>query len=319
MLYYAGYDAEGNLYRLSSPVEVSIRSEIRVPCDRFSGKFLWREGLPELRYVMAARDAALGDRYFLGAVDEQAEVCSGEGHYCQISARSLAFLMDDNELPPTQIDSATPLILFYHFLRPLGINLQCEDMNVSAGRLVVRKGDSTWDLMEDYCRRVYDLPPRMQCSGSLWMGRYPMGLREPVVVGDSTGVFVSSFTKGKRRGEPISEVVILSPEDASELQRISHAPTVEQGIRRQVCLVAEDGLEVAVAEANVLLQKAAERSDRVEMTLLAAPPTDVGETLHLSDGTFGSMEGLLVTSIEYQMSDRGEWCHVGCVDGAGIE
>ena len=142
-----------------------------------------------------------------------------------------------------------------------------------------------------------------------------MRQKDAVWVGDVTGIFVRSLQREKHRGEPISEVVILSPEGYTELQRVQHGPTVEQGIQRQVCLVAEDGLEVALAEADVLLKKAAERSDRVILSILGAPPTDAGETIHLWDNHFGRQENLLATAIDYHLSGRGEWCRIECVEG----
>ena len=310
MLYFAGVDAEGVMYGLTRPVSVSIRAALDEACDRFSGKFLWKEGLPEFRFLLVSRQENLSERYFYGAVDSQKEVVSDEGRFLQISARSLAFSLEDNEMLPTVIPAATPLILFYYFVRSLGFNMRCDDMNLSCGDIVVHKGDSVWDVLEVYSRRMFERPPRVNCYGEVWVGGYPMNQVPPVTIGDGVGIFIAGLTTEKRRGDPISEVVILSPEDGSELQRVTHPPTVEKGIQRRVCLVADGGLESAISDANVLLQKAAENCDRVEITCLGAPPTELGEVLHVDDSTFGVLENFLLTEVSYELSGKGEVSHL---------
>ena len=162
MLKYILTDIKGKVTSFSKPLNMTIISSSGAPADSFSGVFAVSGRIPEILSVKVMNGAEM---IFFGYVDEQTEIAEGGGSFLEIKARSIESILLDNEaLPQTYCLPSMSYIFERHF-RPLGFHKYIGSNQSYNGELMIRKGMSQWDVLENFCEKFVKVKPYVSADG----------------------------------------------------------------------------------------------------------------------------------------------------------
>jgi len=149
-------DIEGGVHLLSHPLSMSYDASRRIPCDALDVSFPLQYEGKEFQELEALLD---GKVFFTGIVDRQTVEKGEGGRLLSLSCRSHGALLVDNEVKPYVYYYLTPGEVLERYGYPYGV-LGAELPNAPRlSVLQVRKGESAWQVLEDFCRQRYHRSP----------------------------------------------------------------------------------------------------------------------------------------------------------------
>lgn len=149
---------DGRMLPLDAPLELRFDANREVPCDALDVTLpLQLEG-EVLRGLSASLE---GIPFFEGIVDRQTVEKSGDGRFLRLSCRSGAALLVDNEVRPAVYFSLTSGQLLERYALPFGVAGAELPYEGRLEVLQVGKGESCWQVIERFCRRVYRKTPAL--------------------------------------------------------------------------------------------------------------------------------------------------------------
>ena len=237
-----------------------------LPCDSFEVRCLW-EGGPDERMASAALFYAEqdGERLFTGVVDEYAFVCGGQGVYLELSGRSMAARLLDNEAMPAQYQRLTCADLVERHVRPYGLEtVGGKDLPTVSG-FSVTAGVSEWSVVENYAQYYGGVTPRFDRLGRLVLEKHKDGA--PLEIGRSAPVM--GWELRDQRHGVLSGVAVRRRTDWG-IQWVEDKEFMAQGgcARRVVTVPNDTGTAAMRYSADYQLNAA--RSERLRLTLTLA-------------------------------------------------
>lgn len=148
---YWGELADGTEMLLGEPAEAQLLRDSDAPADQLRAVFPTGQPWEELTAVRVFHQ---GQVVFGGVVDEQNTSLSEDGLAVELVCRSWEALLLDNEARPAVLASPSLETLWKRYLEPLGLAGLLGDRSPQAGELAVEKGQSCWQLLEDFCQRL---------------------------------------------------------------------------------------------------------------------------------------------------------------------
>lgn len=149
---------------LGIPSSFILKKDKDAPADllkvSFSADSCWEE-------IFRIKAYFEGKLIFSGIVDEQNTKLSSSGITVEIVARSLAALLLDNEAMPQTIQNPSLRVISERFVKPYGLTVGNCDNKAEKGELVVKKGDSCWTALEDFCSGFLGVIPHVTSSGEI--------------------------------------------------------------------------------------------------------------------------------------------------------
>lgn len=250
-----------------------------LPCDSFCVRCLW-EGEPPARLASAALFYATwkGERVFTGVVDEYSCVCGTQGVYLELSGRSMAARLLDNEAMPAQYQRVTCADLVERHVKPYGVEtVGGEQLPVVSG-FSVSSGVSEWSVVENYACFYGGIVPRFDRMGRLVLNGYSDA--QMLKIGNSTPI--TGWEYREQRHGVLSSVAVRRRTDW-EVQWVTDEQFLAQGgcARRVITVPNETGTPAMRYSADYQLK--ASRSERVRLilTLTQAFPAWPGQLVEV--------------------------------------
>lgn len=158
----------GGRVELPELLQWSIRVTDGDPCGSFSVRFRHTAAwLPVLEQAVrfAAEDG--GGTVFSGVVDDFEVRLSEKGLLAEVSGRSMAALLMDNQVRAAEFVSAQLEDILRLYVRPYGVaRIDAQAMRPVAG-FTVETGYSCWQVLTGFCRHSADIFPRFLPDGTL--------------------------------------------------------------------------------------------------------------------------------------------------------
>lgn len=233
-----------------------------LPCDSFEVRCLW-DGDPDARMSAAALFYAEqdGERLFTGVVDEYAFVC-GNGTWLELSGRSMAARLLDNEAMPAQYQKLTCADLLERHVKPYGVETVGGGQLPAVSGFSVTSGVSEWSVVENYAQYYGGVIPRFDRLGRLVLE--PHKDTEPLELGD--GAPITRWELREQRYGVLSSVAVRRRTDWG-VQWVEDRDFIAQGgcARRVISVPNETGTAAMRYSADYQLR--ASRSERLRLTV----------------------------------------------------
>lgn len=299
MLSYILTDIYGEHPESGAELSFRLNAEEGVPADDVTVIFPYKK-INELSEITVLDD---GEVIFRGVVDEQQNICAASGLYLRITARSLAAHLLDNEAVPVTYNQPSVGLIAERHAQPYGI--VCADSPDIAyyGELVVTKGMSEWQVIEQFASMCFASCPRIGADGVLSM--HGVGHEGEIVFADEgEGVRYAYLNERVKRCEEISRVNVRV-NSSGYLSRVENAGAHARGIRR------ERYLNAAVTDTPMQRAETMIRSGRrAGYSLMVSVPCRLtgclGAQAVVRNREFGVRSGLYVSALTYALTARGE-------------
>lgn len=203
-----GYLLDGKGKRWELPLLTAWKMEYAsdTPCDSFWIRCPWEMGqedvLPQAARFEATED---GKTVFTGVVDECEAGISGSGRLLEVSGRSMAALLVDNEALPGDYMTMTTEDLLREHVTPYGIETANRRKLPAAADFTVASGSSEWSVLYNFARYRGGMTPYFDREGRLHLEGWGSG-EERLAIDDTTPVQKMLYRE-KRYGV-LSEAVV---------------------------------------------------------------------------------------------------------------
>ena len=285
-----GWTAKGERVQLPAPVRLRLRSDEDAPADSLEARFPAWDAVGNLCWIQLMD--RVGRVLFAGIVDEQVLSESGDGITVELSARSRAALLLDNEAQPQIYYMPSLKLLFERHAAPYGFTGYLGRDEVFGGAFTVEKGMSEWQALEAFCQTY--LGVRLIARGDVLDAS---GLMQPEPVDVSRSHWPLSTCKIVwKDAARISELRMRTGDAADYDAILQDEEAVARGVVRRRYLSGSD-----VERAKDVLRKARQKAFAVQVCGpgMLCPP--LGSPAKADYG-----ENLYVSAWEYQLDSRGE-------------
>lgn len=150
-------DVNEKKYVFFAPVNVKFSSDLNTPADSLEVTLSVENDYPEFYTVEAENE---GEVFFRGVVDEQNFSVTAAGLFLEISSRSYAALLLDNEAIPATYSMPSFNDIFEKHAKKYGFNCAFSNYRCN-GLFTVGKGTSEWEVIERFAQSVMGTTPRV--------------------------------------------------------------------------------------------------------------------------------------------------------------
>lgn len=275
--FLTGFD--GTCYEMPVMLEWDFSYGDSLPCDAFEAVYVYDESMQAV-LSGAVRFKAVYDSktVFFGVVDEYEIICDDSGCTVNISGRSMAALLLDNEAEAAEYWSVGLQTILNTYVYGCGVTDVRTNVTVPNQALVVDSGSSCWKALENYLWYGARVKPRFSREGTLIIGA-EQGNRFCI---DSKAA-VSAHRYRYRRYGVISEVLVKNKSSGTASTVENEDFKANGGCCRRVITVPRK-TRYDVMRATGEYQMACSEQDEFRLSvtipaLFAAFPGDVVELL----------------------------------------
>lgn len=239
---------------------------------------------------------------FEGVVDEQILYFS-ESLSTEIIARSMEALLLDNEACPEVFTNPSSSLIFSRYARVCSLEKLDAPGMALKGVLKVYKGTSCYQVLKEFCERVYGKAPfvlgRKLCIAD-------NEARKEILFSDKgEGVLCSKIERSFRRCDLISKVMVKTLSDGAYSKEICDEKSVASRVYRQRYTDVSDLDAVSLLKAQKILETGRKRAVAFEVTTKNRLLDSLGCSAAVSAGG-REYNNLVVTDILYTLKDRKE-------------
>jgi len=253
---------DGTRLKLPQATRWKLSYGTGLPCDSFEVRCLW-DGDPDGRMSSAALFCAEqeGERIFTGVVDEYAFVHDG-GTWLELSGRSMAARLLDNEAMPAQYQRLTCADLLERHVKPYGLDAVGGEQLPAVSGFSVTSGVSEWSVVENYAQYYGGVIPRFDRLGRLVLVAHKDDV--PLEIGNEAPL--TGWELREQRYGVLSSVAVRRRTDWG-VQWVEDRDFLAQGgcARRVVTVPNETGTAAMRYSADYQLR--ASRSERLRLTV----------------------------------------------------
>lgn len=307
MIQVIAYPHEGEGMVLPNPVSAQLDMDLYIPADQFEGKFPVEQSMEEFSQIKVLDQLGLRILFY-GIVDEQRETVTPEGRFLEIEARSMAALLTDNEAEPQSYTTSSLELIFERHAQPYGLT-GCEGPQTPHVQLLeITSGMSEWDAVETFCTAAIQAIPRVTPRAVLYCGTWPMG-KEPAAVLDNMEEGTVKYTELEKitgRIHRISSITLRPSGGEGQTKTLYDEEARQKGIMRRRLEVYTDSILQAEIRANQQLAKGKQEFMTYRAVCVGEPPVPAGEEVVIRDKKFGTISGLTLRSLCYQLDGSRE-------------
>ena len=149
-------------------LEWSIRQTDGDPCGSFSVCFAFEAAwLPVLKQAVGFTAEDDGRTVFTGLVDDFAVKLDRRGALAEVSGRSMAAALMDNQVRAAEFVSAQLEDILRLYVKPYGITRIDAAPMGQVANFAVETGYTCWQVLTGFCRHSADIFPRFLADGTL--------------------------------------------------------------------------------------------------------------------------------------------------------
>lgn len=117
--------------------------------------------------IFTTLDAYIDGRcFFRGMVDLQQNIFSREGNWLQLECTSIHARLKQNQVQPTELNNFNTAFIIQNYIQPYGIT-SVEMPDASCSYMSITLGMTAWDVVDLYCRMIFDHIPHFNRDGAL--------------------------------------------------------------------------------------------------------------------------------------------------------
>lgn len=300
MLTFEATNTRGERLSLPFPVEAVLCRDAGTPADSLTAVFpsVIDE---ELCDIAVYKD---GKKIFSGIVDEQI-TATGEYFRIKLVCRSMAALLVDNEAQPCTFRNVSASLIFSRYIKPLGfISFTGKDKTLT-GEFRVSKGESCWQVLEDFCRKTYGTFPVVEGKTVNMQG---IEDNKPCLMfsdkGD--GIAYSTLEHSLLRCKLISRVRCKLAQGGDYTSYVCNEDAQARGVLRERYLNADELSGRSLDDADRIIDSARAKSEKITLLVPQCMTESLGAQAVVCDSTAGEYRGFTVTGIRYSLSRNSE-------------
>ena len=205
----------GERVELPELMQWSIRTTDGDPCGSFSVRFRHTAAwLPVLEQAVRfyAEDSG-GAAAFSGVVDDFEVRLSDKGLLAEVSGRSMAAVLMDNQVRAAEFVSAQLEDILRLYVRPYGVGQIDAEAMPPVAEFTVETGYSCWQVLTGFCRHSADIFPRFLPDGTLVLRKSAGGRRVTI---RPEQVLLCSYAQ-KRYGVAARQVMVNTRNGAQQV------------------------------------------------------------------------------------------------------
>lgn len=241
--------------------------------------------------------------FFDGAVDEQEWTADATGEHLEISARSTAAALLDNEAIPVSYNCPSLEELYRLYLKPYGIRGYVGSGERCSAWYSIQAGISEWEVVRNFCVGVLGVLPRINGEMILDASGLP-GPHTVLFDNQAPGAYrYTALTARSVRSGVIGEIAYRSERDGAYSYRAVNRSAQERGITaRQVISLAD----TADWEKNSVIGRRFSASEQGSRELVVQSPQFVpcgpGDRADVRGDFPGSSGQYVVYERDYRLS-----------------
>lgn len=299
MLTFEAVNTKGERLSLGSPESALLCRDAGTPADSLT--LVLSCGVSdELCRVYVMNEEK---EIFSGVVDEQI-ITSEEDVKTKLVCRSLAALLVDNEAYPCTFNDLSASLLFSRYIKPLGFSRYTGEDRVLRGEFRVSKGESCWQVLERFCRRVYGSFPVVRGDEVVMQETDD---KEELVFSDrGEGLSYVSLEHNRLRCKLISKVRVKTAQGGEYTSFVTDKEALEKGVQRERFVNASDLSGKSLSDADRLIASARLKSEKLTLLIPLCMTQVLGKRVRISDTASGEHKGFYVTGIRYSLRDLSE-------------
>ena len=291
--------AAGDSYPIANPREIRVRRSLESPAES-----------AEVLFFAAKMPAALlsltiqsGENVlFAGNIDRQTATISDGGLTVRLEARSIGALLLDNQAVPGLLQNARPQAVFDRLAVPYGFVVYCPNARGVLPLFTIRAGQSEWDALCAYCRRMFGRTPYV--TKKQVMVERPVSQSPLVISNTGDGLRFSSLAHVRTPYAVISQVN-LRDENGYYTARVRNSAAVGLGQTRRRFVVPSNEYEGYPAlDANQRIRRSMMGYERAEVALPGAMDAALGRDARIKDRAI-EIHNLMVLASELLCSADG--------------
>ncbi|MCR4924735.1 MAG: hypothetical protein K5917_00440 [Clostridiales bacterium] len=294
-------DKNSKIYFLSKPFKMTLLSDFDTPADSLYVVFVCDENLPEFCEVEIENE---NETIFNGIIDEQICHCSKEGIFLEISARSFAAVLLDNEAIPATYFMPSLQEIFEIHAKDYGIKDYIGQGRCN-GNFTISKGTSEWEVIENFVKSVIGVTPHITSDLILNAGdiSYSNCYKISNTLPDCES-FISAKVKNKRYGTVSTVLTKLSNTDSYNSVSENEV-AVKKGIKsRRLLNLANVPEWEKEFKINRIFEKSKLESFVITVKLPFQKNYRVGDKVEFYDDLLGNYEDLMIWSTKYTITDK---------------
>lgn len=299
---YQGKTVNNELIDLGQPVEIVMNQSADVPADDLELTLLCSGPVAELKEIYIIENSK---NFFSGIVDTQSVSIDNSGIFLNITARSKAALLLDNEAIPQTYYVPSLFNIFNRHIKPYGFTAIVGDTRTFSNEFVVSKGMSEWEVLENFCADYLKVYPRINSDGTInATGEFE---NNSILFSNSPpGIKYSAIYENLKRYELFSEVDVKATTLGTYSTVVKDNDIINRGIVRRRLLNAVNNNKTPVSCGEIMLSTGAKNSYEICIFCPGSMNLNIGDKATVNDSILGVIENLVVSEIKYTLNKNGE-------------
>lgn len=300
MLSFVFTDINDEKVTVKNPLSMTVNIEQGVPADDMTAVFAYFSS-KELKSVVVYKDSKV---VFTGIVDEQQSICSAQGTYKKIVARSMAALLLDNESEPVSYNNPSSFVIASRHAVPFGVGFDDTTDDTYFGVLTVQKGSTNWQAIEDFSKKAYMTTPRVDEHGKLLL-KGIQNDKEVVFSNSHDGISYTEFTQSIRRCDEISKVCIKVTNSCGYHNVVENEDATKRGIKsvRYLNSVLTD---TPAVYADKMIKNSKNKAYVITLECAGCHLDKFANNARIADSICGEINSLYVCSVQYVLNRKND-------------
>lgn len=299
---------DGRRITLPQPIGLELKCTCASPARQATLAFEAEAPLPplaELQMEEGSRQTPL----FSGPIDEQAFSLGQSGPRLLLSARSLGGRLLENEALPASYNRPDLQAIFLLHAAPYGLTAARGEARCP-GVYQVRKGQSEWEVLADFCTYVCGWQPRVTGKNVLEACPPGKGARHLFSNEEAGGIHYTSLKRIHRPYGVIQEVRYRPDRESGYAYAIKQ-PEASPASARRFLNLAQSPTWRGRREAELLLQRSLAGSEELVLEAPFSFAGELGDAANAPDGLCApGRADWCIWSLGYHWRPSGSGCTV---------
>ncbi len=295
---------DGRWLSLNDTISMDYQASRFIPCDSLEVTLLAQHQNENFCELTASLDNFI---FFEGIVDKQTLSFSKKGNLLMINCRNKTAWLVDNEVKPYIYFQLTSSELFKQYALPFGVLSHEFPYEAKKNFIQVKKGMSNWNVIEEFCRLVYQKTPYINQDRKLVLN--PINATIHTLSNHHSGATLFPSLQIKRLNYKLISRLFLKT--ATETYGYFYGVVLEnenakqKQVKRDRYYHSSNKLSAsAKAEAEQIIKESNRNSYLVSVTVPLLMSARVGDQVKLYHDAI-SQSNLVIIGMRYIINEKG--------------